>query len=167
MKVNFVWGARSVGLIINAGLKALWIRFQPGSPCCESKVIFRCVKGKVHIKTRSREPREYLECVEEIRLAPRARGSLTPGNRKRRQVAAARGGGRSVLDQESENDHEQDNEKKPPFHGGDCDISSRQVNSGRWSHSMIAKSIGAKTRRSGRGVQRPEPLESCAIKFDQ
>jgi hypothetical protein len=37
---------------------------------------------------------------------------------------------RAVLDQQSKNDRKQDEEKKPSFHGGECDTRFRQVNSG-------------------------------------
>jgi len=39
-------------------------------------------------------------------------------------------GVRAVLDQQSKDDRKQDEEKKPSFHGGECDTRFRQVNSG-------------------------------------
>jgi hypothetical protein len=51
------------------------------------------------------------------------RGANESPTRKRSSV-------RAVLDQQSKNDREQDEEEKPSFHGGECDTRFRQVNSG-------------------------------------
>jgi hypothetical protein len=45
-------------------------------------------------------------------------------------TACKRSGVGAVLDQQSKNDREQDEEEKPSFHGRECDTRFRQVNSG-------------------------------------
>ena len=92
--------------------------------------MFRCVNGKACEGTRSRERREYLESVKRIGAAFAASivNGRYPG--RKRQPAGTGRGVRAVLDQQGKNDRKQNGEKKPSFHGGECDIGIRQVNSG-------------------------------------
>jgi hypothetical protein len=69
--------------------------------------------------------------------------------RRGRRLARAGSGVGAVFDQQSKNDHEQDDEKKPSFHGGECDIGGRQVNSGS-SLSVFYEKCDAPATVSGR-----------------
>jgi hypothetical protein len=66
----------------------------------------------------------------------------------------------AVLDQQSKDDREQDEEEKPSFHEGECDTGFRQVNSG----SQVG--LFSEMRRSGRELA-TGAFEANGNHFDQ
>jgi hypothetical protein len=145
------------------------MRFQPGSPLCESHVIFDYVHRKRRAGTRSCESREYLK-IPGNWVGFCARQSLTGDAWKGAGSQGEGFGVHSVLDQQSENDREQNGEKKPSFHGGKCDISGRQVNRRITGQPVsIIKFVENRRRKCGGSgrVSAAGALQRCVMKADQ